>query len=316
MAVSYQGQLKGHRGWVTALACPQSTDSSTKVVSASRDKTLIAWKGAEERHSAEQDFAVPERRLEGHAGFVSDVALSNNGEFVVSSSWDRALRLWNLKTGDSVAKFLGHTKDVLSVAFSPDNRQIVSGGRDNVLKLWNVKGECMYTMERDAHTDWVSCVRFSPALTAPLIVSGGWDNLVKVWSLSNFKCQHTLRGHTGYVTSVTVSPDGSLCASAGKDGTTRLWDLSRGEHLYELPCNEPINQICFSPNRYWLCAATESAIRIFDLENKDVIAELIPETPKKSLKPECTSLAWSADGTVLYSGYTDNTIRVWGVSDK
>lgn len=315
MAVNYQGQLKAHRGWVTALACPQSTDSSTKVVSASRDNSLISWKSTE-RHSETDDYGVPDRRLEGHSGFVSDVALSNNGEYVVSSSWDKSLRLWNLKSGESVAKFLGHTKDVLSVAFSPDNRQIVSGGRDNVLKMWNVKGECMYTNTADGHSDWVSCVRFSPNLASPLIVSGGWDNLVKVWSLTNIKCQHTLRGHTGYVTSVTVSPDGSLCASAGKDGTARLWDLSRGEHLYELSCGEPVNQICFSPNRYWLCAATETSIRIFDLENKEVIAELTPETQDKKKKPECTSIAWSADGATLFSGYTDNVIRAWSVSDK
>jgi guanine nucleotide-binding protein subunit beta-2-like 1 protein len=316
MAVNYQGQMKGHRGWVTALACPQSADSATKVVSASRDNTLLSWKAAAERHSTESDFATPDRRLEGHSGFVSDVALSNNGEYVVSSSWDRSLRLWSLKSGDIVAKFLGHTKDVLSVAFSPDNRQIVSGGRDNVLKIWNVKGECMHTMDNQAHSDWVSCVRFSPNLQTPLIVSGGWDNNVKVWNLATGKCQSTLRGHTGYVTSVTVSPDGSLCASAGKDGTCRLWDLSRGDHLYELSCGEPINQICFSPNRYWLCAATESAIRIFDLENKDVICELTPETQRKNSKPECTSIAFSADGSVLYSGYTDNTIRAWSVADK
>lgn len=316
MAVSYEGQLKGHRGWVTALACPQSADSATKVVSASRDGTLLSWKAPTERHSVEADYAEADRRLEGHSGFVSDVALSNNGEYVVSSSWDRSLRLWNLKTGECHQKFIGHTKDVLSVAFSPDNRQIVSGGRDCALKMWNVKGECVFTIERDAHTDWVSCVRFSPAVASPLIVSGGWDNLVKVWSLSTVKCQHTLRGHTGYVTSVTVSPDGSLCASAGKDGIARLWDLSRGEQLYELPCGESVNQICFSPNRYWLCAATESRIRIFDLENKEPVAELTPETQKKSAKPECTSIAWSADGSVLYSGYTDNTVRVWSVSDK
>ena len=316
MAVTYEGQLKGHRGWVTALACPQANDSSIKVVSASRDNSLVSWKGAENRNSIEDDYAVPHRRLEGHTGFVQDVALSNNAEFALSASWDRSLRLWNLKTGDTICKFNGHTKDVTCVAFSPDNRQIVSGGRDHQLKMWNVKGECMFTMERDCHTDWVSCVRFSPAPQSPLIVSGGWDNLVKVWSLSEFRCLHTLKGHTGAVNSVAISPDGSLCASAGKDGTAKLWDLTRGEHLYELECGEPINQICFSPNRYWLCAATESGIRIWDLENKDVVAELIPEIQKKAVKPECTSISWSADGSTLYSGYTDNTVRVWGVRDN
>lgn len=319
--IKFLGTLRGHRGAVTALACPLTNDSAIKVVSTSRDGTAVSWVGATDRISEDSDLAIPARRLEGHTGFVQDVALTNNAEYALTASWDKSLRLWNLKTGAGFNKFLGHQKDVLSCAFSPDNRHILSGGRDNKLKIWNVKGECVYTLDRDSHTDWVSCVRFSPAVQNPLIVSGGWDNVVKVWSLSEFRCVYTLRGHKGYVSSVTVSPDGSLCASAGKDGNAKLWDLSRGEHLYELECNEPINQIAFSPNRYWLCAATESAIRVWDLENKEVVAELTPQVPASKekgaskVKPVCTTIAWSADGSTLYSGYSDGAIRVWGVQD-
>jgi guanine nucleotide-binding protein subunit beta-2-like 1 protein len=309
--ISYGGQLKGHRDWVTSLACPQVSDSNIKVVSASRDKTIVAWKSVD-TNSEDEEKAIPQRRLEGHSDFVEDIALSNNAEFALSASWDRSLRLWNLKTGDCITKFLGHTKDILSVAFSPDNRQIVSGGRDSKLKMWNVKGECMYTMDKDCHSGWVNSVRFSPTVQTPIIVSGGDDNLVKVWSLTEFRCLETLKGHTGTVNSVAVSPDGSLCASGGKDGKAKLWDLSRSEHLYELECNEPINQIAFSPNRYWLCAATASGVRVWDLEDKKPIAELIPETTFK-YKPQCTSIAWSVDGNTLYSGFTDNTIREWNV---
>jgi WD40 repeat protein len=39
-----------------------------------------------------------------------------------------------------------------------------------------------YTIVDDNHTDWVSCVRFSPNQKDPLIVSAGWDKLVKVKS--------------------------------------------------------------------------------------------------------------------------------------
>lgn len=313
---TYDGLLKGHRGWVTSLVCPQVNDSAIKVVSGSRDNTIVAWKGVD-THDEDEPKAVPYRRLEGHSDFVESVALSNNAEFALSGSWDKSLRLWNLKTGDCITKFRGpqgHTKDVLSVAFSPDNRQIVSGGRDCRLKMWNVKGDCMFTMDKDAHTDWVTCVRFSPTLSAPLIVSGSCDNQVKVWSLSEFRCLSTLQGHKGSVNTVTVSPDGSLCASAGKDGVAKLWDLSRSEHLYELECNETINQIAFSPNRYWLCAATTSGVRVWDLETKDLVSELQPESDLKN-KPQCTSIAWSLDGSTLYSGFTDNTIRQWGVRD-
>ncbi len=95
-----------------------------------------------------------------------------------------------------------------------------------------------------------------------------------------------------------------------------LWDLNEGKHLYSLEAGEIINALVFSPNRYWLCAATGSSIKIWDLESKSIVDELCPEFPeqgKKALTPECISLAWSADGQTLFAGYTDKTIRVWQV---
>jgi len=90
------------------------------------------------------------------------------------------LILLYVDSGVTTRRFIGHTKDVLSVAFSADNRQIVSGSRDNTIKLWNTLGVCKYTINEENHTEWVSCVRFSPNTANPIIVSAGWDKLVKV----------------------------------------------------------------------------------------------------------------------------------------
>jgi guanine nucleotide-binding protein subunit beta-2-like 1 protein len=89
----------------------------------------------------------------------------------------------------------------VSCCFQADNRQIVSGSRDRTIKLWNTLGECKYTIEDQArvilvhggdvivrvqgHTEWVSCVRFSPNTKTPIIVSSGWDKVVKVWNLNS-----------------------------------------------------------------------------------------------------------------------------------
>lgn len=98
-----------------------------------------------------------------------------------------------------------------------------------------------------------------------------------------------------------------------------LWDLNEGKHLYSLEAGDNINALVFSPNRYWLCAATAACIKIFDLESKSIVDEIRPEfsfvypccliaggfltglgfcrgVGKKSKDPECISLAWSADG--------------------
>ncbi|KAL7240448.1 hypothetical protein ACSBR2_006157 [Camellia fascicularis] len=84
----------------------------------------------------------------------------------------------------------------------------------------------------------------------------------------------SLAGHSGYVNTVAVSPDGSLCASGEKDGVILLWDLAERKKLYSLDSGSIINALCFSPNRYWLCAATEASIKIWDLESKTIVVDL------------------------------------------
>jgi len=312
-SMTLRGTLQGHSDWVTQIATnPKYPDMIT---SSSRDKSLIIWKLTRD----ENQYGYPQKRLEGHGHFVSDVVLSSDGHFALSGSWDKSLRLWDLSTGTTTRRFEAHGKQVLSVAFSADNRQIVSGSADRTIKLWNTLAQCKYTIQDEGHDDWVSCVRFSPNNANPIIVSCGWDKMVKVWSLTNCKLKTNHIGHHGYLNTVTMSPDGSLCASGGKDAKAMLWDLNEGKHLYTLDNNDTINALCFSPNRYWLCAASGAEIKIWDLESKGLVEELRPEVPSRSgnkptVAPQCLCMAWSADGQTLYAGYSDNMIRVWQVT--
>eukprot|EP00812_Abedinium_dasypus_P001234 NODE_1148_length_1230_cov_522.559149.p1 GENE.NODE_1148_length_1230_cov_522.559149~~NODE_1148_length_1230_cov_522.559149.p1 ORF type:complete len:281 (+),score=85.62 NODE_1148_length_1230_cov_522.559149:247-1089(+) len=260
-----------------------------------------------------QNPGYARRSLSGHGGAVQDVTISSDGQFALSASWDRMMRLWDLNTGASVRTFKGHTKDVYSVAFSSDNRQIVSGSRDKSIRLWNTLAECKFTIAESAHTDWVSKVAFSPSAKMPLIVSCSWDKLVKVWNLNTCKLKTNLAGHTGVIYTVAVSPDGSLCASGGKDGSAMLWDVNDGKHLYTLDAGGTINALTFSPKNYWLVAATDSSIKIWDLENKSVLDELSAISGSLDL-PWCVSVSWSADGNMFFAGSTDGNIYVYAIN--
>ena len=169
---SYRGTLEGHGNWVTALATtPQYPDM---LVSASRDKTILVWK-----LTREAQYGYAKKSLHGHNHFVSDIAISAEGSYCISSSWDKTLRLWDLETGETRRRFVGHDADVLSVTFSPSNKVILSASRDKSIKLWNTIGECKDTI-KDAHTEWVSSVRCSPNMKNEAFVTSGWDKLLKV----------------------------------------------------------------------------------------------------------------------------------------
>ncbi|KAK2198255.1 bifunctional WD40 repeat/G-protein beta WD-40 repeat/WD40-YVTN repeat-like-containing domain superfamily/WD40 repeat [Babesia duncani] len=295
----------GHKDWVTSISTPSRPDVKT-VITGSRDKKIVIWELLEDQ--VDGQVGIAKRALTGHSQTVQDVAMSYDGLFALSGSWDGTLRLWDLVKGESVRVFKGHTSDVNSVAFSPDNRQIISGSRDKTIKLWNTLAECKYTISSHSHTDWISCVRFSPNCKEPIFVSGGWDKLVKVWDLRTCQLKNTLKGHEGAVYSISISPDGSLCASGGKDGIARLWDMKEGNSLDMLDAGSPINALCFSPCNYWLCAATDRVIKIWDLENKNVLAEISHDKPKKVGLPWCVSLCLFPDGRTMFAGSTDGNI--------
>ena len=69
------------------------------------------------------------RTLSGHAG-VSSVVFSPDGTRLALSSWDRTVKLWDVKSGELGRTLSGHTEGVLSVAFSPDGTRLASGSWD------------------------------------------------------------------------------------------------------------------------------------------------------------------------------------------
>lgn len=244
--------------------------------------------------------------------------MSQDSRYCLTGSWDGTLRLWDLKKGVTSRRFVSHTRDVLAVAFSPDNRQIASGGRDKNLKIWNTVGECKFTVEQNAHTDWVSCVKFFQDTKNPIVVSASWDKTIKVWDNQTMSLKHTFVGHKAQINSLAMAPKTSYLASGGKDGLALIWNLVDGKFLGQTEAESPINVVLFAPKKYWLVLGTETGIKVWDLPAKEFVADIKASPIEKSAEKAnqvigCTSLAWNRNGNLLFAGFTDGHIRVYKI---
>ena len=320
--LEYRGFLKGHNGWVTCMKVGEEEVAKDTykefLISGSRDRSLMIWDLFQKQDTDEEkEMGKARKILKGHSHFVSDLDLSQDSRFCLSSSWDGSIRLWNLKTATTRKTLMGHAKDVLTVAFSPDNRQIASGSIDKQLKIWNIQGVCKFTVDQNPHTDWVSCVRYFHDVKNPIVVSASWDKTIKVWDNRVMDLKHTFVGHKAQINTLDLAPNTNFIASGGRDGKVNIWNLVEGRHLEEIDAESPVNVVLFVSKLFWLVIGTENGIKIYDLPNKMFIDRYTASSLDGKKRTEavigCTSLVWSKNQQHLYAGFTDGFIRVLAV---
>ena len=78
--------------------------------------------------------------LDTQTGFLT-VAISPDGQTLISGSKDKTARIWNLSTGSLIGTFFRHSDWVLSVAFSLDRQTLISGSKDKTIKVLSLKGD-------------------------------------------------------------------------------------------------------------------------------------------------------------------------------
>jgi WD40 repeat protein len=141
---------------------------------------------------------------------------------IATGGYDRAVNLWDVRTGQLMKKFSGHSASVSHVIFNPYGNLIISGSKDNTVKFWDItSGLCIKT--------------YSTYLgSASLPASSVALRLVSVVCLRSRTHQQML-GLASEVTSVAMSQNGSLLLTSSKDNSNRLWDVRTVQHLPLLP---------------------------------------------------------------------------------
>ncbi|MGK7932234.1 MAG: caspase family protein [Microcystaceae cyanobacterium] len=248
------------------------------------------------------------RTLKGHSSWVRSVAISGDGQTVVSGSRDNTVKVWELGTGKLVRTLAGHSRPVNSVAISEDGKTIVSGSGDNTVKVWELgTGKLLRTLK--GHSDSVKSVAISG--DGRTLVSGSDDNTVKVWELGTGRLIRTLEGHYTDIESVAISEDGKTLVSGSDDYTVKVWELGTGKLLRTLEGHSSsVSSVAISEDgKTVISGSWDKTVKVWELGTGKLLRTL--EGHSYSVK----SVAISRDGQTIVSGSEDKTVKVWNLAN-
>lgn len=137
-------------------------------------------------------------------------------------------------------------------------------------------------------------------------------SICSVWraAAADLVFDHHLSGHTGWVRSVTFSPDGKLIATGGSDNTIKLWDARTGKTLRTIAVRDlAVDDMRFSPDGSLIASRsfTGYVVKLWTVANGELRASLKHERP-------VATFAFSPTGALIGTGGWDDQVRLWSVA--
>lgn len=162
--------------------------------------------------------------LKGHANVISDLSFSADGKKLISASFDKTARIWDLASKSTLKALKGHTDVIYAATFSPDSKKAITGSNDDTLKLWNVtRGRLIATLK--GHDGDVRSVAFTP--DGRYILSGSEDNSIRMWSGHTGAFIKALAKQETRVLSLAISPDSARALT----GSGNVFSIPSGKKL-------------------------------------------------------------------------------------
>jgi WD40 repeat protein/uncharacterized caspase-like protein len=322
-----------HAGEISAMAL--SASGRFLITAAWKDQTMLLWNtgsGRQLRH-----FKAPDSD-------VIAIDISRSEEFVLTGSYDGAIRLWKTDDGEEILHFRGHSGPVYAVAFSPDARFVLTGGSDKTVCLWRrgvtkpvwksefpdeVRAIAYSPNGRNAlvsngltasliniedgrkigelgeHTGGVSCVAFSAS--GDLAITGTENKEVHLWDIKAGKKLKSFPGHEDVIIAVSFSPDDRLILTASKDRTARLLNATSAEEVCHFGKHAgPVHSAAISKGGRFVFTASKRTAYAWNVEKCLQVLEF-----KGDSEALASAVAFSPDDRFIATGSWDNTARLW-----
>ena len=180
----------------------------------------------------EQDLEDEDDDIEkglGHSDYVNALAVTRDGQHIISGSSDCSVIVWSVATKKIVGICDEHPGEVWSVEAMPDGQRFLSGSNDETVRVWLIDGTLQNTFS-ELHNSTVMALVALPdnqhALSggSTLFDYYGQDqaitkNRIQLFNVNTGAVLRTFMHHTRSVNSLALMPDGLRFISGSDDET-------------------------------------------------------------------------------------------------
>ncbi|MBK8492986.1 MAG: hypothetical protein IPL49_19395 [Saprospirales bacterium] len=246
--------------------------------------------------------------FKAHEDNISDVILMPDEERILTSSWDKTAKLWDLN-GNLLKIFLGHKDGLRAITMSEQLQMVITGGEDKTMKLWPLTAYEHQSLELNK-AGGIDTTVSSVAFVGDKMLVGKYDGIALLYSKEGKYLREF--NHQGMILDVALSPDGNYAATAGLGfQTIRVWKLKE-------PNAGPIVLSGKPPATYGIAFSPDSKQLLAGLRDNTAVLWDIAENKKIQTFEGHTStvlkVAFSPKGDKILTASSDGTARLWSIN--
>lgn len=286
---------------------------------------------------------TPLARMAGHRGMVRAVDFTLDGQWIVSGSEDRTVRLWGTRSRESHGVVAELDDWVSALRVCPAGRLAAIGSNDKTVRLidletretvrikqcgspvqsvaWSPDGrwlassfldgrivlfdsECNELHQAAPSRDSIRGLVVSPD-GRRLAFGTGTDARIHTWDVQSWRESGVFEGVSGSVRCLSWSSDGAFIAAASTDLAIHLY-TAEGRKIATLKGTQGrVNALAFHPfGPYLASGGADKCIRLWDVQGARCVQTV------NAHEGEVLAVAWSRDGRLLASGSQDDQVAV------
>lgn len=200
---------------------PPELASKEDVTTKTDDWTETEWKEFKEKELKAAE-GTPSITPPLTSELVSELRL-------LTTSYDRTVKLWCARTGACLRTFVGHTDAVMYSVLSPDGASVLTAAYDGLAKIWSIAtGECTHTFDgrKDAFSEFHGLYSAVFSADATRVLTASADGGARIWRVTDCTCEWVVQGCVDiYMRQAIFSPSETHILTASADHSARLFEV-------------------------------------------------------------------------------------------